>query len=449
MQLTVKKVLLGSMVMSVIIAGCGMAYLQRAQSSLAAQNGRDAQRSLDAAIDTAGVPVKNFVTDYSYWDDLVAFVRNGSTVWADKNLAAVMPEAKTDAIWVFNTGFSPVYETARVQSLSAQKPLAAHVVQQAFAGKRITRFFVKIPDGVLEVHGATIHPTADSARATEPQGYLLAGRVWTKEYIAALEGKTNSRITLAAIAGSSTGIEDGMIRVAAPLDGGNGKPAVLAVMRLPSPLAASLSRQRIAAAAATAIPLALLCGTILFMVLRPLSSLMARVQMKDIPVSRLGSGNSEFDLIARHMAATLEAKNALEAERTALNERITALTADKENLTEQVQRSTDEVAALKKSIAERKPDPELESLRKTRTELENRLHVVNELLQREILSEHEHHKNEMMALYEKEHLEHELSAVRDELVRRSDELMALQALSAIETPKAPARFNAAFHEANC
>ncbi|MDD5019854.1 MAG: ATP-binding protein, partial [Candidatus Omnitrophica bacterium] len=61
-------------------------------------------------------------------------------------------------------------------------PLSGEAVRDIFLKKRLCYFFVNTEAGLMEIRGATIHPTADNDRQTPPQGYFFAGRLWNKGY---------------------------------------------------------------------------------------------------------------------------------------------------------------------------------------------------------------------------------------------------------------------------
>ena len=51
---------------------------------------------------------------------------------------------------------------------------------------------------IVEIFGATIHPTNDPQRVTPPQGYLFVSKIWDKNYISGIEQMTMSDITLSS-----------------------------------------------------------------------------------------------------------------------------------------------------------------------------------------------------------------------------------------------------------
>lgn len=133
-----------------------------------------------------GANLKTLSTDYTYWDEMVDFVHgNKSMTWAEQNMdETVLGTYQTDAIWVYRLDLSLAY-AIKGQSAAGLKdfPLSGEVVRDIFLKKRLCHFFVNTEAGLMEIRGATIHPTADNDRQTPPQGYFFTGRLWNKGYV--------------------------------------------------------------------------------------------------------------------------------------------------------------------------------------------------------------------------------------------------------------------------
>jgi PAS domain S-box-containing protein len=98
---------------------------------------------------------------------------------------------------VFNTKFEQRFSFAT----DANKPLNSFPIStekllSKFSEKKVINFFIVLNNEVVEVSGATIHPTSDKERITPVKGYYLVGRKWDNLLIEDLENVTQSRITL-------------------------------------------------------------------------------------------------------------------------------------------------------------------------------------------------------------------------------------------------------------
>jgi PAS domain S-box-containing protein len=132
-----------------------------------------------------GANLKTLSTDYTYWDEMVDFVHGDKGVkWAEQNMdETVLGTYQTDAIWVYRLDLSLVYAIKGENAAGLKDfPLSGEAVRGIFLKKRLCHFFVNTEAGLMEIRGATIHPTADNERQTPPQGYFFAGRLWNKGY---------------------------------------------------------------------------------------------------------------------------------------------------------------------------------------------------------------------------------------------------------------------------
>ncbi len=126
-----------------------------------------------------------FCFDYSYWDEMVSFVETADDSWAADNIDTALPTFNISAVAVFKPDFSLRYFTQSPSNDPAIHSgiITGAMVRHVFAGKKFCHFFVNSPEGLMEVHGATIHPTLDKERKTIPRGYLFATRIWNKGYL--------------------------------------------------------------------------------------------------------------------------------------------------------------------------------------------------------------------------------------------------------------------------
>ena len=52
----------------------------------------------------------------------------------------------------------------------------------------LNKFYLKIPEGIVEVYGATIHPSDDPFKnKTQPSGYFFIARLLDKNYLCRIE----------------------------------------------------------------------------------------------------------------------------------------------------------------------------------------------------------------------------------------------------------------------
>jgi signal transduction histidine kinase len=118
-------------------------------------------------------------------------------LWAKQNLDTALGVYKLNAIWVYKTNHALAYSVNDFgDDEFNEAPLPKDELRRLFLKKKFVHFFVETPKGIMEIHGATIHPTYDRFRMSPPQGYVLGGRIWDREYLRELGSLIGGRVEI-------------------------------------------------------------------------------------------------------------------------------------------------------------------------------------------------------------------------------------------------------------
>lgn len=147
----------------------------------------DSKANLDNLLRLKGANLEVLAFDYTYWDEMLNFAVSPrpDIAWAQANMDEnVLKTYEADAIWVFKLDLSLAHQ---VKSEIAA-PLEGFVIpkeeiKEIFLKERFCHFFIKTSAGLMEIRGATIHPSVDAERTTPPRGYFFTGRIWSKQYV--------------------------------------------------------------------------------------------------------------------------------------------------------------------------------------------------------------------------------------------------------------------------
>jgi PAS domain S-box-containing protein len=181
-----------------------------------------------------GASLASMVYDYTFWDDMVDFVRKPDSDWADENIDAGLASFHATAMWIFRPDFSLVYsDDITPEDGPTTLPVTVQQLASLLRNHRFPHFFAYSTGGLLEVRGAPVQPTADNERKTVPQGYLFAADVWGEEYLSDMEGYIGGRLRLVVPSADSgswvSSRDDAVVRFSRDLTGWDG--SVLAVLR--------------------------------------------------------------------------------------------------------------------------------------------------------------------------------------------------------------------------
>lgn len=187
---------------------------------------------LDKVIDFQLKSLQALAYDYTYWDEMVDFVKSGDKKWASQNLVVTLPTYNADFAWVYKTDLSLVYSTTRLDTqYLSELPFAKDILIQIVAKGHLYHFFVLTDVGLIEISGASIHPSADIERKTPPHGYFFVGRLWTEEYIAEISSFMGSKIHLLPLGNESSDekeeiSQEFVVRNVKVVKGWNGLPII-------------------------------------------------------------------------------------------------------------------------------------------------------------------------------------------------------------------------------
>lgn len=149
--------------------------------------------------------ISTFAKDYTYWDEMVSFTETHDTLWASRNLKVSLDTYNADYVWVFGKNYDLFYFTsAEGFNVADTAIISAEMLKILEREGSFFHFFVNTIYGLIEISGATIHPTADPQRHTMPRGYFAAGRLWDENMLSDIAEYTGSAITIKEI---STGKE--------------------------------------------------------------------------------------------------------------------------------------------------------------------------------------------------------------------------------------------------
>lgn len=182
-------------------------YIAEQQRTQLLLNGvrTEEQAFFSSVVDLSGSNVAVFVSDYTFWDDMVDFVHEPTQEFIDEYLLISLDTYGTDRIYVYDADGKIVYAYRNGDTPAALPDLPPDAFD-TFRAERQSHFYL-IEDGMpIEYHAATIHPTDDPGRRTEPQGFLIVGNAWNPEYVATLEELSGATIGDGARADSGNSV---------------------------------------------------------------------------------------------------------------------------------------------------------------------------------------------------------------------------------------------------
>ncbi len=138
-------------------------------------------------------PIDVAIINDTGWDEFVDFIETRDTIWYKDNVGNEIDTYDVDYLITYDKNKKYVIHTASSKIKSFD-----FIPKQAMTNLHktdLSRFYLKIPEGIIQVTGASIHPSNESKiNVVKPFGYFFVVRLLDKSYLKKLEELTNSQI---------------------------------------------------------------------------------------------------------------------------------------------------------------------------------------------------------------------------------------------------------------
>ncbi|MES2748614.1 MAG: CHASE4 domain-containing protein [Bacteroidota bacterium] len=135
------------------------------------------------------------INNDSNWDEFVDFTKTKDSIWFKETIGNEINIYKVDYLGAYdvNEKFIMRVANSKVKSIDFIPKAAMDVIEK----KGIDKFYMRIPEGIIEVTGASIHPSDDPLKnKTKSSGYFFVIRLIDASFIKELETLTNSTIEI-------------------------------------------------------------------------------------------------------------------------------------------------------------------------------------------------------------------------------------------------------------
>ncbi len=217
--------------------------------AIARERAEERSKMFDQFLAERGDKLKVLVEDSTNWDDLVRAIGKDDHAWAETTINDLtLATYEANAIWIYRPDLTLFFSKNNryAENLHAL-PLPVEALSALFAQCSPAHFFLRVPQGWMEIRGGTIHPSLDPQHETKPQGYFLAGHIWIDENVRRMSLFTGYTIRILDRAPSAPEIasaeEAVQIRFARDLPGWDGLPAAQILVENDSPVIREFNRE--------------------------------------------------------------------------------------------------------------------------------------------------------------------------------------------------------------
>src|SRR3989339_993584 len=120
MKLKVQAKLSLLLIFLMLVSMGGFLYLKHTQQRKAKNLYEEIKNEkiifFDKIMDLKGSSLENFAKDYTFWDDMVLFVKSGNKKWAEENIDTGIATFNAHAAWVYTNKNSVVYSANSIDA---------------------------------------------------------------------------------------------------------------------------------------------------------------------------------------------------------------------------------------------------------------------------------------------------------------------------------------------
>ncbi len=138
-------------------------------------------------------PILVAINNDSNWDEFVSFIKTKDVKWYNETIGNELDIYDVDYLGAYDISGNFIIRVASPQI----KAIDFIPKQEMFKLNKLglNRFYMNIPEGTIEVVGASIHPSNDPLKnKTKPSGYFFVARLLDSNFINKLEKLTNSEV---------------------------------------------------------------------------------------------------------------------------------------------------------------------------------------------------------------------------------------------------------------
>ncbi|TRX23363.1 response regulator [Flavobacterium franklandianum] len=159
------------------------------------------------------------IIDITFWNELKKFTESKDENWYKAHVASQFETYEVDYLGVHDIEGQFIVKTSN-SKIKTKNFIPKEVMTRLYQSK-LMRFYMKIPEGVIEVFGATIHPSNDPKKnKTKPSGYFFMARLLDQSYFKNLGEISSSEVKLVAL-NSKSNVEVDALEAIVKLKGYN------------------------------------------------------------------------------------------------------------------------------------------------------------------------------------------------------------------------------------
>jgi signal transduction histidine kinase len=171
------------------------------------------------------------INDYTFWDEMVTFVQQKDLKWGEDNITPMLENYVFDFANVYSSNGEKFANCAIRNNHISTGVIFNDELNFFLNNPGVYHWYTVANNQIVEVFGATIHPTEDPEHQTAPAGFFLLANLIDSVYINRLKQTMEGEIVLVMNnSNDAINIQDDKIMTSVPLKNRQGQ--VLAFLQL-------------------------------------------------------------------------------------------------------------------------------------------------------------------------------------------------------------------------
>ena len=168
-------------------------YTDQQEKSVYDTSRKHFDNEVDSVIElNAQTNISNII-DIVYWDEFVNYLNTRSKHWFEENIISSLDTYKADYLGIYDVQGNFISKSANKNIRSTD--FIPKQIFKRLEKERLVKFYARIPEGYVQIFGASVHPTKDIyLKTSKPEGFFFIVKLLNKQYFSDLEKINNSRI---------------------------------------------------------------------------------------------------------------------------------------------------------------------------------------------------------------------------------------------------------------
>lgn len=157
-------------------------YTKQVEKNVYSNSKEQFDNEIHKLLELDNKPIQVAINNDTNWDEFVAFISTKDTVWYNETIGNELSIYNADYLGSYDKDFNFIICTA--SSKMKSKDIIPIGAMQKLKQLGLYKFYLKIPEGYVEVTGASIHKSDDPLKnKTSPFGYFFVARLLDSSYI--------------------------------------------------------------------------------------------------------------------------------------------------------------------------------------------------------------------------------------------------------------------------